>query len=793
MRSTTTAGEAIPAEDVEKRLRKCLVLFTEKYYPDMAKMLQTCAEMLEQSKENSRKPETVPKTLIEKPESVTGKEPLKPATKLERVKEDLTPKLPVASSLNNRSNSSKDDHLKNCLLDLARKYHPDLAKCIDNCVEERNQMQPLPSVDPTVKSPLLSHTSEPMPVSEERKQTNNHLVRGPELYHPSYANGLHSRNSLPASCPSPEGPFKRRQLQNRLLQFPDKYRPDLTKSNGEYAEKPEELQFTSEPITQRNSKQTSLIMPKSPPAEFFLPHSQSKFYDTEQDLKVPLVRFAENHYPEFTCSINRYPTELRQPQGQTQPAEPTTLPTASTQPMEISLRSNGREVIAQRESERQTYMHPIAEQYHPKLTKIIVKCVDKHESSENEPFKPLFQDMEPMKRSPMVEDAKKGVQLYECLLRFTEKYQPELGVCIAKCVEKLDQLSNKRASFVQPPVDSGGKDLDLCLLEFAKQNHPELARCLGACMEKVEQSQGRKISSTSSDLHEIEKEKKLLQNYILQLTKIYQPELAKLMIEYLENENNLNADHGTLPVVEKHENGKERELLQQCLLQLTKLRQPDLGELEEQRRTDIEHCGTAPRQLSNVSEPFATEKALESTNDSLKYAATEIGNLTALGPIKESLEKIAEELYPDLVLPMGQCVALGEDSNVELASPESTQHKMRIYLDGMENLAKVSVLQTDCQETRKEEVIIETPMSAIAKELSPVDVEFIMERQSAATSPEAKRRDLLNSVIVILKHIWPELMECLRREVMDEPSEVEHVLHQQRTIAQPPNQLKIMI
>nr|CDS31050.1 hypothetical protein HmN_000047300 [Hymenolepis microstoma] len=779
MRSTATTGEATPAEDVEKRLRKCLVLFTEKYYPDMAKMLQTCAEMLEHSKENPKKPETIIKTSPEKPEAVTEKEPQKPAIKLLSAKGDLTPKQTVTSPPSNPNNSSKDDHLKNCLLDLARKYHPDLAKCIDNCVEEKNQAQPeVTSVDHKVKSPILSPTPEPIADSEERKQVNDRLFKVADFYHPSFANILQNRNSSTASSPSPEDPFKKQQLQNRSPQLADKYHPDLTKSIGEYAEKIKEAQFIAEHIQQGNSRKMPISMPKNQPDEPFLSHSESKAYDEDQDLKVPFVRFADNHHPEFPSSINRFPTELTQPQGQLQVAEPTILPPASAQPMNMSLKSNERDVIIQKESERQSYLHPTAEQYHPKLTKIIVKCVEKQESSQDELIKPLFQHMEQIKRSPVVEDAKKGVQLQECLQRFTEKYQPELGTCMAKCVDKFDQLSNKGASPVQHSLDCSGKDLDLCLLDFAKQNHPELAKCLGACMEKVEQGQGRKASSASADSQEMEKEKKLPQNHLLQSIKINQPELAKLTVEHLDNENNLNANQGASTEVEKNEIGREKELLQQCLIQLTKLRQPDLREpiekdLEEHRRTDIKLLGTPQKQLPNVSEPVSTEKTLESSKDSLNGAATETSNMTALEPIKESLEKIAEELYPGLILSMGQCVALGEDSTVELASPESTPHKMRIYLDGMENLAKVSVVQPDNQEARKEEVIIETPMSAIAKELSPVDVEFIMERQSAATSPEAKRRDLLNSVIVILKHIWPELMECLHREVMNEPSDVE--------------------
>lgn len=785
MSETATAGGAIPAEDVERRLRKCLILFTEKYYPDLAKMLARCAEKLEQSKEDPKEPGTIQENLTEEPEPETDKEPQRPPIQPELDKEDSMPKPPVKDTSDIPCDFSKNEHLKNCLLDLAKKYHPDLAKCINKCVEENNQAQPLPEatpekpVDSIVIPPILPPASKPTPDPAEGKQMNGCFDREAELYHPKLPICLQSCDPSTAASPCIEGSSERQQLQTCLTDLANKYHPDLAKCIGKYTDKIEQSQATTEPIQHGNSEEKFPVTPVNPPTELLPSPPESTDDNVEQDLKVCLAQFAEKCHPEFDNRINKCAKKLEQSQEPTIATESTALSPASAQTTDASPEPIEMEVSKQNESEFQNCFLEFAENYHSDLAECISRRVEKLETWQVEPAQPPIQPTEPTPNIPIAEDAKKDVQLQNCLLRFTEKYHPELAICIAKSVDKLRQFSNEQVSSVQPPVDRSDKDLYLCLLTFADQYHPELAKSLRTCVKKMDQGQTKKAPVAPANQKESEEEKKLLQDFLLQLTKLHQPELAKLIEEGMASENNPNVDQNPPPVEEKYEIEKEKEPLQRCLIQPTEPHQPDLAniiekDLNEQQQTDTKLVGTVSNEPPKDSEPFATEEITESSKESLKHALTETENPPALDPIKESLERIAEDLYPDLTLSMGQCVALGEDSNVELASPESTSHKMRIYLDDMENLAKVSVLSTDSQETKKEEVIIETPMAAIAKEseLSPVDVEFIMERQSAATSAEAEKRDLLNSMVVILKYIWPELMESLRREMMEDTSDI---------------------
>ncbi|KAM3181240.1 hypothetical protein ACTXT7_014755 [Hymenolepis weldensis] len=774
MSETATAGGAIPAEDVERRLRKCLILFTEKYYPDLAKMLTKCAEKLEQSKEDLMEPEIIQENLTEKPEPETEKESQGSPIQPELDKEDLMPKPPIKGTSNIPSNFSKNEHLKNCLLDLAKKYHPDLAKCISKCVEENDQAQPLPKpeatlekpVDSIVMPPILTPAPKPTPDPAKGKQMNGCLDRVAELYHPKLPICLQSCDPSTATGPCIEGSSEGQQLQTCLTHLANKYHPDLAKCIEKYADKIEQSQAATEPIQHENSEEKFPVTPVNPPTEPLPSPPESTDDNLEQDLKVCLVQFAEKCHPDFDNCINKCAKKLEQSQEPTIATESTALSPASAQPTDAFPKPIEKEVSTQKESEFQNRFPEFAENYHPDLAEYISKYVEKLETRQVEPAQPPIQPSEPTRHIPIAENAKKDVQFQNCLLRFTEKYHPELATCIAKCAGKLRQFSNEQVSPVQPPVESSDKDLYLCLLTFADQYHPELDKCLRACVEKMDQGQTKKAPAAPVDQQESGEEKKLLQDFLLQLTKLHQPELAKLIEEGLANGNNPIDDQNPPIVEDKHEIEEEKEPPQRCLIQ---------KDLNEQQQTDTKLVGTVSKEPPKDSEPFATEGITESSKESLKHALTETNDPSALDPIKESLERIAEDLYPDLTLSMGQCVALGEDSNVELASPESTTHKMRIYLDDMENLAKVSVLPTDSQETRKEEVIIETPMSAIAKasELSPVDVEFIMERQSGATSAEAEKRDLLNSMVVILKHIWPELMESLRREMMEETSDIE--------------------
>uniref|UniRef100_A0A0R3WUI6 SH3 domain-containing protein n=1 Tax=Hydatigena taeniaeformis TaxID=6205 RepID=A0A0R3WUI6_HYDTA len=92
-------------------------------------------------------------------------------------------------------------------------------------------------------------------------------------------------------------------------------------------------------------------------------------------------------------------------------------------------------------------------------------------------------------------------------------------------------------------------------------------------------------------------------------------------------------------------------------------------------------------------------------------------------------------------------------------APLSIQRRIRIYLEDLEN--------TDKFGNPQEEIIIDSNLDSCTDEskLSSVDVEFTMEqRNSPPLDLESQDEDLKNCVSAILKHIWSELVECIRRE-----------------------------
>ncbi|VUZ43509.1 unnamed protein product [Hymenolepis diminuta] len=467
MRETATAGGAIPAEDVERRLRKCLILFTEKYYPDLAKLLTKCAEKLEQSKEDPKEPETTQENSTEEPEPETEKEPQGPPIQPELDKEDSIPKPPVKDTSNIPCDFSKNEHLKNCLLDLAKKYHPDLAKCINKCVEENNQAQPLPKpeatpekpVDHIVMSPILPPAPKPTPDPVEGKHMNDCFTKVAELYHPKLPVSLQScdPSTAPSSCI--EASSERQQLQTCLTHLANKYHPDLAKCIGKYADKIEQSQATAEPIQHGNSEEKFPVTPVNPPTKPLPLPPESTDDNVEQDLKVCSPQFAEKCHPEFDDRINKCAKKLQQSQEQTIATESTVLSLASAQITDASPKPIEKEVSTQKESEFQNRFLDFAENYHTDLAECISKCVEKLEIWQVEPAQPPIQPTEPTPNILVAEDAKKDVKLQYCSLRFTEKYHPELAICIAKCVDELRQFSIEQVSPVQPPVDSSDKDL----------------------------------------------------------------------------------------------------------------------------------------------------------------------------------------------------------------------------------------------------------------------------------------------------------------------------------------------
>ncbi|KAL5964177.1 5-methylcytosine rRNA methyltransferase NSUN4 [Taenia solium] len=631
----------------------------------------------------------------------------------------------------------EEERLKQCLLLFAQKFYPRLVAYIHHCDDDQSSSVGRGSGDKETKKQHLKQS----------------LLSLAQKYYPSLANCIRQcddNQSLSSGGGVDEEEAEKQRLKRGLLLFAENYYPSLAAY-----------------IRQWDDDQSTCNV-----------RGVGEEDNEVRRLKRGLILLAQKYYPPLAAYICHCDDEVR---GVNVENEKESSSTSSHQ-CDDDQTLNETCVTDKEDNIKHELKQGLllfAEKYYPILATYIHQCEGDQSSHD---------------ACDVDEEEAEEQLLKQCLLMFADKFYPTLATYIRQCGDSQssfdeeadtdsnqcprhhtqeyltpsatcshysnDDLSTSDARNVDEESD-GEQRLKQGLLLLARKHYPTLATYICQC----DDSQPSFYDSVEGE--EATEEQRLKQCLLLFAKKFY-PCLANyirqcdgnlLLIEEFVEGTGINSDIDATEVISVEESkvvcNEVNEAPSRCTSNSTLPSEIHVGPFEKAiPPTDLTVDTSFQNSLCHSVEgggpdsPFYNEHCT-------------VGSIYSTAPLSQSS---STKLYFSNT---------EEFTTEEVFSPIttlSTQRRIRIYLEDLENVRKVSLIplcKTDKLGNPQEEIVIDSNLDSCTDEskLSSVDVEFTMEQ--ADTTPldlESQDEDLKKCIAVILKHIWSELIECIRRE-----------------------------